>query len=492
MKIKEISWIIVLLVFCTNNTFAQVKFGIATGITPSHIDPGEIIISNIDDSIKYSITSTSANWQVGTFLRFQAGNFYVRGSVLANFGSVNYDKDNLKNTGISTLNARDHTINCDIPIEVGFQIKDRFLVHAGLHWSDFFRPEEESLLKNLPENFIDIFNDSQIGYTGGIGFDIDWQVDTGACSHMSAFIGEEMTFTGEGVSMPGSAAVAGQAAPEAIHKMRNQQGEQWGERLQTMLAELKQAQAEGRIQLFNRLDKAADEGLLDACSDPRDFYSPHSYERHIEQGPILDRANVPIVQVGTIMGIYQEDFTFSGQLAEAAALELNRQVRALTQQRRFSDVRITVGILEGQGQPESLENVYPALRWTLDGEMNHAGATPTPDRRDPGVAAARLVREFLDWYDKVIRPGESFAGIKPVVGNIRLTPGCNRNVIPGSASITTALTCDDRPVRGLIDELTREDLAQTLEGYVIGTLARQVAGGGEGIRLWRVDPVCDR
>ncbi|ALS97107.1 hypothetical protein [Lacimicrobium alkaliphilum] len=320
-------------------------------------------------------------------------------------------------------------------------------------------------------------------------FDIDWQVEAGACSHMSAFIGEEMTFTGEGVSMPGSAAVAGQAAPEAIHKMRNQQGEQWGERLQTMLAELKQAQAEGRIQLFNQLDKAADEGLLDACSDPRDFYSPHSYERHIEQGPILDRANVPIVQVGTIMGIYQEDFTFSGQLAEAAALELNRQVRALTQQRRFSDVRITVGILEGQGQPESLENVYPALRWTLDGEMNHAGATPTPDRRDPGVAAARLVREFLDWYDKVIRPDESFAGIKPVVGNIRLTPGCNRNVIPGSASITTALTCDDRPVRGLIDELTREDLAQTLEGYVIGTLARQVAGGGEGIRLCRVDPV---
>ncbi|MGB0863278.1 MAG: outer membrane protein [Saprospiraceae bacterium] len=179
MKIKEISWIIVLLVFCTNNTFAQVKFGIATGITPSHIDPGEIIISNIDDSIKYSITSTSANWQVGTFLRFQAGNFYVRGSVLANFGSVNYDKDNLKNTGISTLNARDHTINCDIPIEVGFQIKDRFLVHAGLHWSDFFRPEEESLLKNLPENFIDIFNDSQIGYTGGIGFDINWQVTLG-------------------------------------------------------------------------------------------------------------------------------------------------------------------------------------------------------------------------------------------------------------------------------------------------------------------------
>ncbi|GAB3026998.1 zinc-binding metallopeptidase family protein [Bowmanella dokdonensis] len=320
-------------------------------------------------------------------------------------------------------------------------------------------------------------------------FDLPWEADGGVCAYMSAFIGEEMTFTGEGVSMPGSAAVAGRGDPQAIHRMRNQEGQRWGECLQRMLQSLKAAQSAGDIRLFNRLDKAEDDGLVQACSDPQDFYSRHSYERHIEQGPLLDRANVPIVQVGTIMGIYQEDFSFEGDLAEAAALELNRQLRRLTRQDQFNDVRITVGILQGEGEPNSLENVYPALRWTLNGEMNHAGATPTPDRRDPGVAAARLVREFLDWFDKVIRPGERFSGVKPVVGNIRLTPGCNRNVIPGSASVTTALTCENQAVRGLIDELTREDLAQTLEGYVIGSLARQVVGGGEGIRLCRVDPV---
>jgi hypothetical protein len=179
MKIKQLSWIIIILAFCANDTSAQVKLGLATGITPSHIDPGEFTISNIDDSIKYSITSTTPSWQVGIFARFQLKEVYLRGSILASFSSVYYDKDDLQN-GVATIsNVRDANINFNVPIEVGVRIKERFLVHAGLLFSDYVRPEEKSVLLHLPKTFTELFSDTKVGYTGGIGFDVGWQVTLG-------------------------------------------------------------------------------------------------------------------------------------------------------------------------------------------------------------------------------------------------------------------------------------------------------------------------
>lgn len=305
---------------------------------------------------------------------------------------------------------------------------------------------------------------------------------------VSAFIGEEMTFTGEGVSMPGSAAVAGRASAETIYAMRNHDGERFGDCLDALLRELRKHQSEGSIELCNDLAGTDPGRLREACSDPQAFYTPHSFERHIEQGPFLDRADVPLVMVGTIMGIRQEDFHFRGERAEAAALEFNRCLRELTHETRFADVRITVGLLEGVGESRILENVHPALRWTFEGELNHAGATPTADRRDPGVAAARLTREFLNWFERV-HAERSLDGLFPLVGNVRVSPGTNRNVIPGSVSLTLALAGTDASARDRVDAALEEDLAQTLEGYAIGTLARRVAGGGEGVRLCRVEPV---
>lgn len=318
-------------------------------------------------------------------------------------------------------------------------------------------------------------------------FDLSPAGDSGGCL-VSAFIGEEMTFTGQGVSMPGSAAVCGRATPERIHGMENHEGERFGDLLGGMLQDLRECQARGEIELSNDLVAAPENGLLNACSDPRDFYTPHSYERHIEQGPLLDRAGVPAVLVDRIMGIQQEDFHLSGEQAEAAALELNRRLRELTSEPRFADVRITVGMLEGYGTSTIVENVQPALRWTLEGELNHAGATPTPARRDPGVAAGRLARHFLDWFKRTYDwRGET--RLEPLVSNVRVSPGTNRNVIPEAVSLTLALAGRRANAWELVDDFLQEDLEYTLEGYAVGTLARRVAGGGEGIRLCRVEPV---
>jgi len=335
-------------------------------------------------------------------------------------------------------------------------------------------------------------------------------------THVSAYIGEEMTFTGQGISMPGSGAVASRARPEQVHKMQNADGERFDRQLVNMLERLADAQRRSRIKLVNDLASARAEDLLAACSDPADFYSPHSYERHIEQGPVLDRAGVPVVMVGTIMGIHQEDFVISGRQAEAAALEFNRRLRLLTSEEPFNDVRITVGMIAGDRACEECETVATVAavqRWTLDGELNHAGATPTADRRDPGVAAARLATRFRQWLqqaqarhsagdqdqEKALQQDRQqewqpnhttvHPDLEPLVSDVVLTPGTNRNVIPAAASLTLALRTPSQAARDSLTHRVQEDLRKTLEGFVVGTLTRQVTGGGEGLRRSRVDTV---
>lgn len=320
-------------------------------------------------------------------------------------------------------------------------------------------------------------------------FDLPCHQDqAGVHTHVSAFIGEEMTFTGNGVSMPGSAAICARARVQDVHGMVNEDGECFGDLLRDMLCLLREEQKSGSIELVNDLAGSSDSELLAACSDPTLFYSRHSYERHIEQGPLLDRASVPSVMVGTIMGIHQEDFSFQGIRAEEAALDFDRRLRGLTEHARFSEVRITVGMLGPEGEGEVREAVQPAARWTLGGELNHAGATPTADRCDPGVAAGRLAGEFRRWCRE--DADRRLAVImRPSVSNVRLSPGSNRNVIPGSAALTLALELDETQCEETDLVRLGEDLLGSLKAFTVGTLARTVVEGGEGVSLERVDPI---
>ncbi|MEQ8352885.1 MAG: hypothetical protein RH862_15465 [Leptospiraceae bacterium] len=296
-------------------------------------------------------------------------------------------------------------------------------------------------------------------------------------THVSALLGEEMTFTGEGVSMPGSSALTGQASVESIYKMKNHEGQLFKDRFLVFLRWLAARQESGQVVLLNQFSVGgSDEELLESCFKPGGFFTRHTFERHIEQGPILDRHSVPMTLVSGIMGIHQEDFHFRGENAEAAALDFNRRLRELNLQSEFTEARITVGITRGESDYICHEDTL-AMRWTLDGELNHAGATDVYDRKDPGVALARLAQEFYRLVDRRKAKQDS---LKPLAGNVRFNPGINRNVIPGSASITLA-------VRGSLSRDDADSLAQELQGFTIGTLAKRVSAGGEGIRLSRME-----
>ncbi|MCB1170284.1 MAG: hypothetical protein KDK25_08115 [Leptospiraceae bacterium] len=298
-------------------------------------------------------------------------------------------------------------------------------------------------------------------------------------THVSALLGEEMTFTGEGVSMPGSSAVAGLSQPEQIYRMQNNEGQVFLDRFLDFLEWMQQKQESGEANLLNEFRGLKRSELPDACFVPHHFFSKHTFERHIEQGPHLDRAGVPMAMVSRIMGIRQEDFLFQGEASEAAALEFNLRMRQLSLEPEFKNTRITVGILEGMSDFACHEDAQLAMRWTLEGEINHAGATGVEDRRDPGIAAARLT-EFL--RERIRERNESESSkLQGLAGNVRLYPGSNRNVIPGSVSLTLAVQGDS------LDEEEARSLAQELQGFAVGTLAKKVASGGEGVKLSRMD-----
>jgi len=306
-------------------------------------------------------------------------------------------------------------------------------------------------------------------------FDIPYpHLDSQRTLIVSSYVGEEMTFTGQGVSMPGSAAVAGQQSPELIYGMKNDADETYRDELVDMLQALQKAQQTQKIILLNDFSSTVNaESLLEACFDPQLFFTPHTYERHIEQGPILDSHKVPLVIVDTIMGIHQEDFVFEGENAEELALNFNLHLRTQLATDHFKRLRVTVGVMEGY--PASLERdeVGFALRCHLKGEKNHAGTTLLADRRDPGVAAARLAHFFKTFISQ--HNTQYSTRLTPVIGNIELLPGTNRNVIPGNMALTMGIS------NGSLFTEQQEELTNQLHAWIIHHLYPKVSNGGEGI-----------
>lgn len=114
------------------------------------------------------------------------------------------------------------------------------------------------------------------------------------------------------------------------------------------------------------------------------FLRPHAYvELHIEQGPVLERAGVPIGAVESLQGISWQ-------------------------------------------------------RITIDGVANHAGTTPIAMRRDAGYAAGRVITFLRD------RARRAETRTVATVGCIAFKPNVI-NVVPSRAEFTVDLRDPDEP-----------------------------------------------
>lgn len=254
---------------------------------------------------------------------------------------------------------------------------------------------------------------------------------------VSAFIGEEMTFTGQKVSLPGSAAVAGLARPESVYGMKNTKGELFRDRLLELLRFLRQEEKRESLSLMNPFDSDDPEELLKQCFEPTRFFTPRTYERHIEQGRVLQKANLPVTLATRVMGICKEDYTLSGERAEMAALEFVRRIQREVSKARWNDARATVGILRPSLENRRRISCGFSVRQTLLGQCDHAGAASMDSRRDPAVAAGVLSKRFVELLRELEK--QESRRFTPLIGDITLKPGKSRNVVPDRVSFTLAI-----------------------------------------------------
>lgn len=272
---------------------------------------------------------------------------------------------------------------------------------------------------------------------------------------VTAFANEEMTYAGQGVSMSGSAAVAGLAETSAIDAMTDGDDRIFAEGITGHLTAIRDAVERGQIRLCHSLTGDTLETLRDHCRPATDFFTPHTFERHIEQASALARADVPAALSTVIMGLYQADITIAGAGAPKAALRLVDELYALCR----GSSRLAVGRLD----TAAADRVRGAvLRCHLHGATDHAGAPSMDERSDTVAAAARLVRAADGWAQP--------RGIDIDVGRIAAHPGTNRNVIAGHAEVDLLVPSGD----------LRTKLAAWLEPKRFGD--------GEPVRL-RLEPL---
>ena len=286
---------------------------------------------------------------------------------------------------------------------------------------------------------------------------------------VSVFSAEEMTFTGEGVSLPGSAAVSGLADIESIRKMTNANDESYGELLDEMACHLTQARDEGRMHCEGLPADAQSKNPLADAPDPIDFFPRLFWERHIEQGLVLHRHEVPLVLSRAIAGIRHEDWHFEGADAERIGWEFIRRCRELLEREEYADARLTCGMFTVSDAKE--HSVCRASRWRIEGSSNHAGSTALRDRRDAAVGAARLASHFVDAC--------SALDLEVVIAGGELMPGRNRNSIAGAAQLELGVTGD-------MGDSSWNEIEQSLQAFAREVLAEPVADGGEGVQ---VEPV---
>jgi hypothetical protein len=182
-----------------------------------------------------------------------------------------------------------------------------------------------------------------------------------------------------------------------------------------------------------------------------------------------------MTQVNVIMGIFQEDYTITGQRAEQAALRMIRLFSILNhdENKPFKRMRITNGAVRKEENVSQLKIDY-GQHFILYGKRDHAGATGLDDRYDPAVAAAKLLEAFYRITDRFKQ--EQAIELEPLVGDLNLYAKYTqdikinakaRNAIADVATLSLAIRGRDvsNEIGLKIFELLRDELNANTKMY---------------------------
>lgn len=190
---KSISFlsVVLLLLICTADSFAQIRPGIKFGVSTPHVDPEDIIVTDEVGNQYYRVFVEDARYGVhaGVFIQMKFGSFFIQPEGLYNSTSIDYRIDSLS----VTRTFRDTYRNLDFPLMLGLKA-GALRIGGGPVAHLFFR--EEGGFSNY-EGFEPFFQDLTWGWQAGLGLDF-WKLHVDIRYEGNfAQLGDHITFFGE-------------------------------------------------------------------------------------------------------------------------------------------------------------------------------------------------------------------------------------------------------------------------------------------------------
>ena len=119
---RQLSFILVLVIMTYTESFSQIEFGIKAGLSSYDLANEGILISDENQNIKWNIADAGFGHHFGIYTRLSALGLYLEPALLFNSNKVTYDITTYGESGVFNTVKNEKYNTMDIPILAGFKI----------------------------------------------------------------------------------------------------------------------------------------------------------------------------------------------------------------------------------------------------------------------------------------------------------------------------------------------------------------------------------
>lgn len=119
---RQLSFILVLVIMTFTESFSQIEFGIKAGLSSYDLANEGILISDENQNIKWNIADAGFGHHFGIYTRLSALGLYLEPALLFNSNKVTYDITTYGESGVFNTVKNEKYNTMDIPILAGFKI----------------------------------------------------------------------------------------------------------------------------------------------------------------------------------------------------------------------------------------------------------------------------------------------------------------------------------------------------------------------------------
>ncbi len=195
--------LLIVLVFLTISTLTygqKIKWGPRIGAHTSHIKPGQLFITDQAglDQFTLDVKQAELGFNAGLFLRVQTvKKFFVQLELHASMSSITYQLEDVSDTNV-IRDLTETTYDLNLPVHIGLKFGPiRF--QGGAIASRTLGGQSD--VKDIVNDYEQVYNDLNIGWQAGIGADIGkitldlrYEGDFGRYANHMEFFDERIAF----------------------------------------------------------------------------------------------------------------------------------------------------------------------------------------------------------------------------------------------------------------------------------------------------------